>query len=170
MRRIRTSYLALSLTVFSLTAGCQPLQPRYLHDHGDFSGLLEEQLKIDYPDVQAASLADASESHPPLTVSDPKFENFWDIELEEVIQVTLHNSKVIRNLGSVTPIGFADGLVQRSGNSTVYDPAITATAGSSLATSANVTATGAPPGPRARSGTPAVSNTYTHTTASVRDP
>ena len=132
MRRICTSYLALSLTVFSLTAGCRPLQPRYLHDHGDLSGLLEEQLTIDYPDVQAASLADASESHPPLTVSDPKFDNFWDVALEEVIQITLHNSKVIRNLGSVTPIGFADGLVQRSGNSTVYDPAITATAGSSL--------------------------------------
>ena len=134
MRRICTSYLALFLTVLSLTAGCHPLQPRYLHDHGDLSGLLEEQLKIDYPDVQAASLADASESHPPLTVSDPKFDNIWDIALEEVIQVTLHNSKVIRNLASVTPIGFADGLVQRSGNSTVYDPAITATAGSSLAT------------------------------------
>lgn len=134
MRRICTSYLALSLTVFALTAGCHPLQPRYLHDHGDLSGLLEEQLKIDYPDVQTASLADASESHPPLTVSDPKFDKFWDIALEEVIQITLHNSKVIRNLGSVTPIGFADGLVQRSGNSTVYDPAITATAGSSLAT------------------------------------
>lgn len=134
MRRICTSYLALSLTVFALTVGCHPLQPRYLHDHGDLSGLLEEQLKIDYPDVQTASLADASESHPPLTVSDPKFDKFWDIALEEVIQITLHNSKVIRNLGSVTPIGFADGLVQRSGNSTVYDPAITATAGSSLAT------------------------------------
>ena len=134
MRRICTSYLALSLTVFALTAGCHPLQPRYLHDHGDLSGLLEEQLKIDYPDVQTASLADASESHPPLTVSDPKFDKFWDIALEEVSQITLHNSKVIRNLGSVTPIGFADGLVQRSGNSTVYDPAITATAGSSLAT------------------------------------
>ena len=134
MRRICTSYLALSLTVFALTAGCHPLQPRYRHDHGDLSGLLEEQLKIDYPDVQTASLADASESHPPLTVSDPKFDKFWDIALEEVSQITLHNSKVIRNLGSVTPIGFADGLVQRSGNSTVYDPAITATAGSSLAT------------------------------------
>ena len=73
MRRICTSYLALFLTVLALTVGCHPLQPRYLRDHGDLSGLLEEQLKIDYPDVQTASLADASESHPPLTVSDPKF-------------------------------------------------------------------------------------------------
>ena len=133
MRRTCTTYLVLYLTLVSLTTGCRPLQPRYLHDHGDLSGLLEQQLQIDYPDVRAASLADATQSHAPLTVSNPKFDKFWDLSLEEIVQIALHNSKVIRNLGSVTPIGFADGLVQRSGNSTVYDPAITATAGSGLA-------------------------------------
>ena len=133
MRRKYKTRVVLLLTVLTAFSGCHPLQPFYLQEDGDLSHLLQEQLTPEYPDVDHASLPDATGSRAPLTNSNPGFDEFWDLSLEEVVHITLQNSKVIRNLGGVTPIGFADGLVQRTGSSTVYDPAITASSASAYA-------------------------------------
>ncbi|MBL7042315.1 MAG: TolC family protein [Pirellulaceae bacterium] len=124
------AFLLIALTVFS---GCHPTQPFFFHEDGDLSHLLNHATDLEYPDVQTASLPDAAESGEPLTISNPQFDEIWDVELEECIVIALQNSKTIRNLGGVTPFGFADGLLSRSGQTTVYDPAITESSPSSIA-------------------------------------
>ncbi len=118
------AFLLIALTVFT---GCHPTQPFFLHEDGDLSHYLDHATDQEYPDVDTATLPDASESGEPLTISNPDFNEIWDLTLEECEVIGLQNSKVIRNLGGVTPFGFADGLLGRSGNVTVFDPAITET-------------------------------------------
>jgi len=75
-----------------------------------------------------AQLEPVAESLAPLTVSNSEFREIWDLTLEECVAIALQNSKTIRNLGGVTPFGFADALIGRTGGaSTIYDPAIVET-------------------------------------------
>ena len=135
MSRQLQSYVAVLLLVMTVLTGCHPSQPFYFHEDGDLSHYLDQATDIEYPDVCTASLPDSTESRAPLTITNPEFDELWDLTLEECISIALHNSKVIRNLGGVTPFGFSDALVGRtSGSPTVYDPAITETSPSGTAT------------------------------------
>lgn len=125
----RVAWLMLALISFT---GCHPTQPFYFQSDGDLSHYLDKATEIEYPDVHAESLPDTAQSLAPLTVSHPDFQEIWDLTLEECVAVSLQNSKTIRNLGGVTPFGFADALIERSGGaSTVYDPAIQASSAGS---------------------------------------
>lgn len=105
--------------------GCHPIQPFYFHNDGDLSHYLDRMQEIEYPDVDTASLPEATQALPPLNIADPEFDRFWDLSLEEVISIALQNSKVIRSLGAVSQFGVADGLLGRTAAApTVYDPAI----------------------------------------------
>ncbi len=128
MSRQISKHVALLLIVLTVLPGCHPTQPFYFHEDGDLSHYLDKATKLEYPDVHTESLPDSTECQAPLTISNPEFKEMWDLTLEECISIALHNSKVLRNLGGVTPFGFADGLVERSGNATVFDPAIVETA------------------------------------------
>ncbi len=121
------AFLLIALTVCT---GCHPTQPFFASQDNDLSHYLDKATGTDYPDVDTATLADARESKDPLTVSNPEFDSIWDVSLEECIAITLKNSKMIRNLGGVTPYGMADALIERWGSqpgSSVYDTAITET-------------------------------------------
>lgn len=114
---------ALLLTAMFL--GCTPSRPHYLREPGELRTYVDSQIKIEYPDVQTESLDEVTNTKSPITLSKPNFDKPWDLPLQEAVQTALRNSKVIRNLGSVTPFGFADGLSGRTaGATTVYDPAI----------------------------------------------
>ena len=114
---------ALLLTAMLL--GCTPSRPHYLREPGELRTYVDSQIKIEYPDVQTESLDEVTNTKSPITLSKPNFDKPWDLPLQEAVQTALRNSKVIRNLGSVTPFGFADGLSGRTaGATTVYDPAI----------------------------------------------
>ena len=120
----RVAWLMLALITFT---GCHPTQPFYFHNDGDLSHYLDKATEMEFPDVCTNSLADSTLSMPPLTVSNPEFQEIWDVTLEECVTIALQNSKTIRNLGGVTPFGFADALIERTaGSPTVYDPAIQA--------------------------------------------
>jgi outer membrane protein TolC len=120
----RVAWLMLALISFS---GCHPTQPFYLQSDGDLSHYLDKATEMEYPDVHAESLPDTVQSLSPMTVSNPDFQEIWDLSLEECVTIALQNSKTVRNLGGVTPFGFADALVERTGGSaTVFDPAIQA--------------------------------------------
>lgn len=135
MSRQLKSYIALLLVVMTVFTGCHPTQPFYFHEDGDLSHYLDKATEIEYPDVCAESLAETTGAHAPLTITNPEFDEMWDLTLEECINLALQNSKVIRNLGGVTPFGFADALVGRtSGSPTIYDPAIQETSPSGTAT------------------------------------
>jgi len=117
--------VALLLIMVLTATGCSPTQPFYLHEDGDLSHYVATVTELENPDVEQIALAEVTHAQPPLTLSDPEFKNFRDVTLEECVSIALHNSKVIRNLGSLTQFTIADGLVGRTGGSmTVYDPAI----------------------------------------------
>ncbi len=109
-----------------LTAtGCSPTQPFYLHEDGDLSHYVATVTELENPDVEQISLEEVTQARPPLTLSEAEFNNFRDVTLEECVSIALQNSKVIRNLGSLTQFTIADGLVGRTaGSMTVYDPAV----------------------------------------------
>lgn len=124
---IRPTYrfVALLLTLVLTATGCHPTQPFYLHEDGDLSHYLDTATEIEHPDVESASLQEVLQARAPLTLSDAEFTNFRDLTLEDCVAISLQNSKVIRNLGSLTQFAIADGLVGRTAASaTVYDPAV----------------------------------------------
>jgi len=132
MSRQTTSRVALLMLALAIFPGCSPPQPVYVHSDGDLSHYLDKATELEYPDVCAEPLPDTALSEKPLSVTNPDFKEIWDLPLEECVTIALQNSKVIRNLGGVTPITFADGLVERtSGASTVFDPAIQASSAGS---------------------------------------
>ena len=112
------------LAVLAIT-GCTSSRPFYLHERDELAHYLDRATEIEYPDVYQPRLEEVDQAQAPITLSNPEFEESWELSLQEAIHTSLHNSKVIRNLGSVTPFGFADGLTGRTvGSTTVYDPAI----------------------------------------------
>ncbi|MCU0874636.1 MAG: TolC family protein [Pirellulaceae bacterium] len=125
MSRQTTSRVAWLTLALVLLTGCHPTQPFYLQSDGDLSHYVDKATEMEYPDVHTESLPDTTECQAPMTVSSPDFKEVWDLTLEGCVNIALQNSKTIRNLGGVTPFGFADGLVERtSGSTTVFDPAI----------------------------------------------
>jgi outer membrane protein TolC len=114
----------LVLLTFAVT-GCHPTQPFYLHEDGDLSHYLDAATEVEHPDINSATLAEVAQARAPLTLSESEFSNFRDLTLEDCVSIALENSKVIRNLGSLTQFTIADGLVGRTATGlTVYDPAI----------------------------------------------
>ena len=133
MRRRASSWRVLLIGALVAATGCSPTQPFYLHEDGDLSHYIEKATAPEHPDVDLPPLADVSASEHPLTLSKPDFKEFWDLTLEEVVSITLANSKVLRGgtaarlqNGQILP-GVQQGsrLTQLGGLfNTTYDPAI----------------------------------------------
>ncbi len=74
--------------------------------------------QIEYPQVQQCSATDADwASLEPLSLASTTNPEYWDIPLEEVVQLSLTRSKVLRDLGGVL-------LRSPSSVSTFWDPAL----------------------------------------------
>ena len=80
--------------------GCTPTKPIFLNDTGDLSYYVEQATKVEYPDVEYASLDEVTMARAPMTVLDPDFQSFEDITLEDAVSYALANSKVIRGYGT----------------------------------------------------------------------
>ncbi len=122
------AFLLIALTVCT---GCHPTQPFFASKDNDLSHYIAVSEKIEYPDVCTTSLADAKDSKDPLTVSNPEFNEIWDLTLQECVDITLKNSKVLRNYGGALvtgiPVTTASSdrlLAQPESAKTVYDPDI----------------------------------------------
>ncbi len=116
------AWLALWAMVLS---GCQPRHPWYLTRNDDLATYIDAATEIAYPDVNHPSLDETTQAHAPLTLSRPEFTSFWDLTLQEAINIALHNSKVIRTTGAVRSPGVPDALLsQPQAVGTIYDPAI----------------------------------------------
>lgn len=125
MNRPLQRLVALILMMLLTVTGCAPTQPFYLHEDGDLSHYVATVTELENPDVDQVALEEVTQARPPLTLSEADFHNFRDVTLEECVTIALQNSKVIRNLGSLTQFAIADGLVGRTAASaTVYDPAV----------------------------------------------
>ncbi|MDR1484086.1 MAG: TolC family protein [Planctomycetaceae bacterium] len=130
----KISFALLVGTVLSLInlVGCQPQQPFYLTEKGQYQKYLKTHAtRIDYPDADVPQLNEVCGAIDPLSLTNPEPTGFWDLSLEEAIQIALQNCKVIRTLNGV---GFSSagasgvpGALLSSPNAvgTVYDIALT---------------------------------------------
>ena len=86
-------------SVALVASGCAPRQPFYFFEDGDLSHYVGAIQKIEYPDTQQQPLDEAAGTQEPLTLSNAKFDQIWELSLEEAIRTALENGKVLRNLG-----------------------------------------------------------------------
>ncbi len=122
--------LLIASIVFS---GCQPTQPFFYNEDGDLSHFVDMATQIEFPDVETAPLPDAQFTHEPLSLINSESGTPWDLSLEEVISISLNNSKVIRTIAQVRQsrqvgAGVAGPpenlLINAEFSPTVYDAAI----------------------------------------------
>lgn len=155
MRRSKRLCISLLLVSLLATSGCHPTQPFYLGGRGDLSSYLDTATEVSYPDVEQAALDEVSQSHAPLTLSNPEFKEFWDLTLEEVVAISVQNSKLIRGgqppslQGSEVVSAGNDFLIasSRTGSgfrfqTTIYDPAIRESEAGFLRTPGQLTPSG----------------------------
>ena len=108
--------LALPAILFAMVvSGCHgPKQRLHLYSHADCSAT---SIEIEYPDLDACADVAPQETGPPLTIKQYGQMEYWDLRLEEALQLALMNSKVLSDLG---------GTVIRAPDSatTLYGPAL----------------------------------------------
>ena len=137
MKRL-AKQLWVAVTSLTLVAsGCAPRQPFYFFEDGDLSHYVGSIQKLEYPDSDQPPLDEAAGAVEPLTLSNPSFDNVWELSLEEAIRTSLENGKVLRNLGGrfasfggprpQTGEPAVSLLTSPQQTPTIYDPAITET-------------------------------------------
>jgi outer membrane protein TolC len=128
---------AISTSASLLAAGCAPRQPFYFFEDGDLSHYVGAIQKLEYPDSDQKPLEEAAGTVEPLTLSNPSFDQVWELSLEEAIRTALENGKVLRNLGGrfgsfggprpqtgEPPVSL---LTNPAATPSIYDPAIVET-------------------------------------------
>jgi len=95
------SPLAAVSAVFLLVAGCHPQQPFYFTQNGDTGHYIGVAQQIEYPDLETASLSEVDGAKSPLTLDNPKPDSYWDLTLQDAMQIALSNSTVLKSLGGV---------------------------------------------------------------------
>ena len=130
-RHLTLKTLVISVLLGAVMAGCQPQQPKFLHPRGNAqSKYIARQTKIEYPDECVPSLDDVRNTLAPLTLDNPDPKEEWLLSLDEVRQMALENSKVLRQLSGVNfgPNGISGTptllLASPGAATTVWDPAI----------------------------------------------
>ncbi|NBV44242.1 MAG: TolC family protein [Planctomycetia bacterium] len=126
--------LVAALIVALVAPGCAPRQPFYFFEDGDLSHYVGAVQKMEYPDSCTPPLDEAAGTVEPLTLTNARFDQIWEVSLEEAIRTALENGKVLRNLGGrfgsfggprpqtgEPPVSL---LTQPAATPTVYDPAI----------------------------------------------
>jgi len=135
-RILRTAWVLLT-SIALVAPGCAPKQPFYFFEDGDLSHYNGSIQKLEYPDSCQEPLAEAAGATEPMTLSNPSFDEIWELSLEDAIRTALENGKVLRNLGGrfasfggprpQTGEPAVSLLTSPSQTPTIYDPAITET-------------------------------------------
>jgi outer membrane protein TolC len=135
--RILNQAWAVLTSVTLVASGCAPRQPFYFFEDGDLSHYVGAVQKMEYPDTCQEPLDEAAGAAEPLTLTNPTFDEIWELSLEEAIRTALENGKVLRNLGGrfasfggprpQTGEPAVSLLTAPSQTPTVYDPAVVET-------------------------------------------
>jgi outer membrane protein TolC len=135
--RILKQVWAILTSLVLVASGCAPRQPFYFFEDGDLSHYVGAVQKIEYPDACEEPLDEAAGASEPLTLTNPNFDEIWELSLEEAVRTALENGKVLRNLGGrfasfggprpQTGEPAVSLLTAPQGTPTVYDPAIVET-------------------------------------------
>lgn len=91
---VAPALLGIAALLGSLVAGCQ--SPSYDGPSGHYQAMA---TSVAYPDVADESISPPIHASRPATLRSREQREFWDVTLEEVVQITLQNSDVIRDLG-----------------------------------------------------------------------
>lgn len=86
------AYLQLAVALV-ISSGCATVQPYFPGESPDLQHYLGAATRIEYPDVESESLAETTESLPPLTLTNHDYGEYWDLELEECVSIALQNAK-----------------------------------------------------------------------------
>jgi len=98
-RRLFRYAAILQLVLIVVTSiGCTPTQPFFLNESPNLQYYLDTASAIEYPDVEVDSLAEATESLPPLTIDNHEFE-YLDLTLEDCVSIAMNNSKFFVTVG-----------------------------------------------------------------------
>ncbi|MCA9235435.1 MAG: TolC family protein [Planctomycetales bacterium] len=132
MNRELRSYICIWLSLLTLASGCHPTQPFFFREDGDLSHYMDVASTIEYPEVDAEPLVEATASQEPLTLANFDTYQFWDLSLEEVTRMALENSQVMRTLGGRITDGGQNIsqstpetiTTQGTNVATTYDPAL----------------------------------------------
>lgn len=125
MSRECRAFWAILLSFLTLT-GCTPSRTFYFHEDGELNYYKGMAKEIEYPDLEGCTLADVTHALPPASLCNLENCQFWDLCLQDAIQTTMANSKVLRLLPRGTE--FAEGvLANPNSTTTVYDLAINQT-------------------------------------------
>jgi len=135
-RFIRQLWVALTSAAL-LAGGCAPKQPFYFFEDGDLSHYVGAIQKIEYPDSCEPPLDEAAGTAEPLSLTNARFDQIWELSLEDAVRTSLENGKVLRNLGGrfqsfggprpQTGEPAVSLLTAPSQTPTIYDPAIAET-------------------------------------------
>jgi len=95
-------HIFVAAAMLAAMSGCRPQMPFYLTHKNvddDYEYYKAAATEIEYPDVDAQSLPDATEAAAPFSLTNLDKKNFWDLTLEEALRIALTNNKVMRNIG-----------------------------------------------------------------------
>ena len=137
MSRIFKQTWVVLTSITLVASGCAPRQPFYFFEDGDLSHYVGAVQKMEYPDTCQEPLDEAAGALEPLTLTNPSFDEIWELSLEEAIRTALENGKVLRNLGGrfasfggprpQTGEPAVSLLTAPSQTPTIYDPAVVET-------------------------------------------
>lgn len=116
VRRWTRSRCALLILILAALAGCRngkKCEP----DHARY---IQAATSIEYPDLHAPPISEASFTSAPMTISASPPERYWDLTLQDAVQLALSNSRVLRDIGGVL-------LRSPGGARSTYDSAISET-------------------------------------------
>ena len=101
MDAFRRTIVAMLTTSMVMPAGCQWRRGADFHSTPE-ACYIKMATQIEYPAESPCTQnsGDPSvNSPPPVTLTDDKKPEYWDVSLQEVIQLSLANSEVLRDLG-----------------------------------------------------------------------
>jgi outer membrane protein TolC len=104
MDAFRRTIVVLLTTSMVMPAGCQWRRGADFHSTPE-ACYIKMATQIEYPAESPCTQnsGDPSvNSPPPVTLTDDKKPEYWDVSLQEVIQLSLANSEVLRDLGGAT--------------------------------------------------------------------
>lgn len=121
-----TAYLQLGIAILTAT-GCAPTQPFFLNESPDLQHYLNTATRIEYPDVDVASLPETTQTLEPLSIGNHDYQ-FWDMTLEECVSIALNNAKFLITTGGIAEArqNVADQFVSGTPEqfNSIYDVAI----------------------------------------------
>ena len=132
MNRQYRKFWSLVLIASMLAPGCAPQQPSIAAKTAIFRTISTSPPRSSIPTSKSRRSCEVQNTLPPLTLKNTDNYEMWDLPLEEVVQITLCNSQVMRQLGGAGRFDarrkrFRGRSISPVAVTTTYDPALVET-------------------------------------------